>query len=115
MLGTGKKKGESWNRREGQTEEENRPWWLAKLSSKGKGIQVSKVGHSNTGSASNMLAIHNRTLRMNSRSVDEREILINIGRHGFLSSVQACTQLKHIETDIGLPSLLDVHISPIKN
>jgi hypothetical protein len=74
MLGTGKKKGESWNRREGQTEEENRPWWMAKLSSKGKGIQVSKVGHSSTGSAGNMLVIHNRTLRMNSRSVDEREI-----------------------------------------
>jgi len=51
MLGTGKKKGESWNRREGQTEEENRPWWMAKLSSKGKGIQVSKVGPSNTGRA----------------------------------------------------------------
>jgi hypothetical protein len=74
MLGTGKKKGESWNRREEQTEEENRPWWMAKLSSKGKGIQVSKVGHSSTGSAGNMLVIHNRTLRMNSRSVDEREI-----------------------------------------
>jgi hypothetical protein len=74
MLGTGKKKGESWNRREGQTEEENRPWRLAKLSSKGKGIQVRKVGHSNTGSTGNILVIHNRTLRMNSRSVDEREI-----------------------------------------
>jgi len=33
----------------------------------------------------------------------------------FLSSVQGCTELKHIETDIGLPALLDVHISPIKN
>jgi len=74
MLGTGKKKGESWISREGQTEEDNRPWWLAKLSSKGKGIQVSKVGHSSTGSAGNMLVIHNRTLRMNSRSVDGRDI-----------------------------------------
>jgi hypothetical protein len=74
MLGTDKKKGESRNRREGQTEEENRPWWMAKVSSKGKGIQVNKVGHSSTGSAGNMLVIHNRTLRMTSRSVDEREI-----------------------------------------
>jgi hypothetical protein len=38
---------------------------MAKLSSKGKGIQVSKVGHSSTGSAGNMLVIHNRTFRMN--------------------------------------------------
>jgi hypothetical protein len=45
-----------------------------KLSSKGKGIQVSKVGHSNTGSAGNILVIYNRTLRINSRSVDQREI-----------------------------------------
>jgi len=74
ILGTGKTKRESWKRREGQTEEENRAWWLANLSSKGKGIQVSKVGHSNTGSAGNILVIHNRTLRINSRSVDQREI-----------------------------------------
>ncbi len=33
-----------------------------------------KVGHSSMGSAGNMLVISNRTLRMNSRSVDEREI-----------------------------------------
>jgi hypothetical protein len=73
MLGTGKKKGESWNRREGQTEEEIRPWWPENYHQKEKG-KVSKVGHSNTGSAGNMLVIHNRTLRMNSRSIDEREI-----------------------------------------
>jgi hypothetical protein len=58
MLRTSKKKGKNLNRREGQTEEENRLWWLAKLSSNGKGIQVNKVGHSNTRSVNNMLVIH---------------------------------------------------------
>jgi hypothetical protein len=88
-----------------------------KLSSKGKGIQVSKVGHSNTGSAGNILVIHNHTLRINSRSVDQREIrererareIPRLAKGMGFSSVQACTELKHIETDDGLSSLLDVH------
>ncbi len=35
---------------------------------------MSKVGPSNTGSAGNILVFHNRSLRINSRSVDQREI-----------------------------------------